>query len=259
VTAEGEARAPGHDLGAVVGGVTLPFCAMNAAGSVVAMDDVRALAQSRSGAVVLRTVTVHPFVHREFRSLQNPGFDKLAPLARELAASGSPPVVASIAGSSIEEFVFLARAFAGAGVAAVELNLGEPWVEATLAPCERDGTLEELAVRTREASAAPIWVRLPERCVLPYRAAAAALVAGGVRAVVARNEFTGVEKLLLEASVPLDVIALGSIGSGYDVSRALSKGAKAVQVGPALGPGGVAIFGRLEREMRIARRERPQR
>src|SRR5262249_36089486 len=172
------------------------------------------------GGVGVRGVTAPPLVPRESRSLQTPGFDKLAPLARELAASGSPPVVASIAGSSIEEFVFLARAFAGAGVAAVELNLGEPWVEATLAPCERDGTLEELAARPREASAAPIWVRLPERCVLPYRAAAAALVAGGVRAVVARNEFTGVEKLLLEASVPLDVIALGSIGSGYDVSRA---------------------------------------
>ena len=72
---------------------------MNAAGSVTAMSDVRALAQSRSGAVVHYTTTVHPFVHPQFRSLQNPGTDKLAPLARELAASGSPPVVASIAGA----------------------------------------------------------------------------------------------------------------------------------------------------------------
>lgn len=257
MTAEGEPRPRERDLGTVVGGVTLPFSAMNAAGSVTAMNDVRALAQSRSGAVVLHTATVHPFVHREFRSLQNPGFDKLAPLARELTASGSPPVVASIAGSTIEEFVFLARAFAAAGVAAVELNLGEPWVEATLAPCERGATLEELAARTQEASTAPVWVRLPERCVLPYRDTVAALAAGGVRAVVVRNEFTGFEKLLLEAGVPLDVVALGNVHSGYDVSRALAKGAKAVQVGPVLGPAGVGIFARLEREMRIARREHP--
>jgi dihydroorotate dehydrogenase len=249
-----QAKTRRPDFGAVVGGVTLPFCAMNAAGSVTAMNDVRALAQSRSGAVVLHTTTVHPFVHPEFRSLQNPGFDKLAPLARELAASSSPPVVASIAGSTIEEFAFLARAFAGAGAAAVELNLGEAWVEATLAPCERAAVLEELAGRTKEASTAPIWVRLPERVPLPYRVVVAALTAGGARVVIARNEFTGFEKLLLEAPATLDVVAIGSIASGYDVSRAISKGAKAVQVGPTLGPDGIAIFGRLEREMRLARR-----
>jgi len=247
VSARDQARPRRSDFGAVVGGVTLPFCAMNAAGSVTAMSDVRALAQSRSGAVVLHTTTVHPFVHPEFRSLQNPGFDKLAPLARELAAS--------IAGSTIEEFAFLARAFGGAGVAAVELNLGEAWVEATLAPCERATVLEELAGRTKEASTAPIWVRLPERMALPYRAVVGALAASGAQAVIARNEFTGFEKLLLEAPM-LDVVAIGSIASGYDVSRAISKGAKAVQVGPTLGPDGIAIFGRLEREMRIARRER---
>jgi dihydroorotate dehydrogenase len=256
VSAGQQAKTRRPDFGAVVGGVTLPFCAMNAAGSVTAMNDVRALAQSRSGAEVLHTTTVHPFVHPEFRSLQNPGFDKLAPLARELAASNSPPVVASIAGSTIEEFAFLARAFAAAGAAAVELNLGEAWVEATLAPCERAAVLEELAGRTREASTAPVWVRLPERVPLPYRAVAAALTAGGARAVIARNEFTGFEKLLLEVPATLDVVAIGSIASGYDVSRAISKGAKAVQVGPTLGPDGIAIFGRLEREMRIARRER---
>jgi dihydroorotate dehydrogenase len=253
VSAGQQAKPRRPDFGAVVGGVALPFCAMNAAGSVTAMSDVRALAQSRSGAVVLHTTTVHPFVHPEFRSLHNPGFDKLAPLARELAASGAPPVVGSIAGGTIEEFAFLARALAGAGVAAVELNLGETWVEATLAPCERAAALEELVGRTSEASTAPVWVRLPDRLPLAYRAVVAALTAGGARAVIARNEFTGFEKLLLETPATLDVVAFGNIACGYDVSRAISKGAKAVQVGPTLAPDGIAIFGRLEREMRIAR------
>jgi dihydroorotate dehydrogenase len=257
VTAERSARPGGHDLGAAVGGVTLPFCAMNAAGSVTAMGELRALAGSRTGAVVLRTATVHPFVHPEFRSLKNPGFDKLAPLVRELVASGCAPVVASIAGGTAEEFAFLAHAFAEAGAAAVEAHLGEPWVEATFAPCEDADTLSTLAARMVAASAAPVWVRLPDRCALPYRTLAAALAESGVRAVVARNEFTGFEKLLLEARVPLDVIALGGVDSGYDVSRALAKGAKAVQVGPALGSVGTGIFARLEREMRIARGERP--
>ena len=241
------------DLGAVVGGVALPFCAMNAAGSVTGMGELRALASSRTGAVVLRTTTVHPFVHPEFRSLKNPGFDKLAPVVRELAASGAPPVVASIAGGTIEEFAFLAHAFADAGAAAVEAHLGEPWVETTLAPCESADTLHALATRMAASSAAPVWVRLPDRCMPPYGVLASALADGGARAVVARNEFTGFEKLLLESATPLDVVALGDVDSGWDVSRALAKGAKAVQLGPTLGAEGVAVFARLEREMLVAR------
>jgi dihydroorotate dehydrogenase len=51
----------------------------------------------------------------------------------------------------------------------------------------------------------------------------------------------------------LDVIALGGIEYGWDVSRALAKGARAVQVGPVLGPDGIEVFARLEREMTAAR------
>jgi dihydroorotate dehydrogenase len=246
-----------HGLGAIVGGVTLPFCAMNAAGSVTAMGDLRALARSRTGAVLLRTTTVHPFVHPEFRSLKNPGFDKLAPVVRELVASGAAPVVASVAGGTIEEFAFLAHAFADAGAAAVEAHLGEAWVETTLAPCEDATTLRALVARMAAASVAPLWVRLPDRCVLSYHAVAAALAEAGAHAVVVRNEFTRFEKFLLAARASLDVIALGDVDSGWAVSRALAKGAKAVQVGPTLGPDGVGVFARLEREMRIARGDRP--
>jgi dihydroorotate dehydrogenase len=243
-------------LGAVVGGVTLPFCAMNAAGSVITMGEVRALARSRTGAVLLRTTTAHPFVHPEFRTLKNPGFDKLAPVVRELVAAGAAPVVASVAGGTIDEFAFLAHAFADAGAAAIEAHLGEPWVDATLAPCEDAATLRALATRMVEASTAPVWVRLPDRCVLPYAAVAATLAEAGARAVSVHNEFTGFEKFLLVAPASLDVIARGEVESGWALSRTLAKGAKAVQVGPGLGADGVAVFSRLEREMRITRGER---
>jgi dihydroorotate dehydrogenase len=253
VTAPLAPAAAGRGPGTVVGGVTLPFCAMNAAGSVSAMGELRALARSRTGAVVLRTTTAHPFVHPQFRSLKNPGFDKLAPVVRELVASEAPPVVASVAGGTIEEFVFLARAFSEAGAAAVEAHLGEPWVDATLAPCEDVARLRALITRMAAASTAPVWVRLPDRCPLPYRLVADSLAVGGARAAVVRNEFTGFEKFLLDATEPLDVIAHGEVDSGWDVSRALGKGAKAVQLGPRLGPDGVGVFARLEREMQVAR------
>ena len=58
---------------------------------------------------------------------------------------------------------------------------------------------------------------------------------------------------MLEAGTAFDVVAIGGIHSGYDVRRALAKGAKAVQVRSALVEEGPGVFARLEREMRMAR------
>ncbi len=244
------------DLSVTVAGVRLPFAAMNASGSAATAEEVRRLLASRTGAVVLKTVTVHPFVHPEFRSLQNPGFDKLVPFVREIARVGEKPVVASIAGTTPEELAVLARAFAEAGAALVEANLADPFVQATLAPFERPGVVRDLLAKAAAASPAPIAVKLPERVPLTYGRLADELAAAGVRVVVIRNEFTGLEKFLLETGGAFEAIAVGGIRSGYDVSRALAKGAKAVQVGSALLVEGPGIFARLEREMRIARGER---
>ena len=239
------------DLGATVAGVRFPFCAMNASHAVHSSANLRALADSEVGAIVLGTSTVHPFLHPEFRSLHNPGYDKLLPLARELA-TGDKPVVASVAGASAEEYGFLARAFGDAGVALVEANLADAWVEVTLAPF--DDVVVLRAILTQLAtSAVPASVKLPERMRLSYRHLGEELRAAGVRCAVARNDFTGYEKLLLEGGQDLDVIVVGGITSGYDVRRAIAKGAKAVQVDTALGKEGPGVFARLAKEMRAAR------
>src|SRR5438094_446295 len=88
------------------------------------------------------------------------------------------------------------------------------------------------------------------------RALAPARAEAGIHVVVARNDFAGLEKLRLEAGAGLELIAVGGIQSGYDVARALSKGARAVQVGAALVAEGPGIFARLAHEMRVARGER---
>src|SRR4030095_16406440 len=92
------ARALGFST--VVAGVRLPFCAMNASGSAAPVDEIRALRRSRTGAIVLKSATVHPFVHPAFRSLHNPGFDKLLPLVRELSADRNRPVIARLAATA---------------------------------------------------------------------------------------------------------------------------------------------------------------
>src|SRR6266566_3209272 len=218
------------DLGTTIAGIRFPFCAMNAAGTWSSTaGELRALARSATGAIVLRTATLHPFIHPAYRSLQNPGYDKLVPLVRELAAQAPCPVVASIAG---------------------------PWVAATLAPWEEHDVLRELLARLAASATVPVAVKLPERIGIPYRTLAAALAEAGMRVVVAHNDFAGLEKLRLEAGAGLELIAVGGIQSGYDVARALSKGARAVQVGSALVAEGPGIFARLAHEMRVARGER---
>jgi dihydroorotate dehydrogenase len=233
----------------VVTGVRFPFCAMNSSDCAGTADEIRALRRSRTGAIVLMSTTAHPFFHPGFRSLHNPGFDKLLPLVRELAADRERPVVASIAGASPEELAFLAKAFADAGASILEANLAEPYVDSTLAAFEDPDLLHDVAARI-VAAGRPVWVKLPEQVPMAYGRLVAILLDAGVRGVVAHNDFHGYEKLLLEAPAQLDVVVAGGIESGFDVATAMRKGAKAVQVGAALRTEGPGIFARLEREMR---------
>jgi dihydroorotate dehydrogenase len=233
---------------AVVTGVRLPFCVMNAAGTAVTADQLRGLARSRTGAIVLRTATVHPFVHPGFRTLQNPGFDKLLPFVRELA-TGERPVVASVAGATPDELGYLAKAFADAGADVVEANLADPWTESTLAPFDDAAILGEVA-RKLAAAGVPVWVKIPPRPPMAYATLVGTLLEAGVRGVVAHFEFTGYEKLLVEAPGPIDVVVVGGVESAYDVAQALRKGAKAVQLDTAIQGEGLRVFARLEQELR---------
>lgn len=245
------------DLGAAVAGVPLSMPVMNAPGTWASGRDVRGLSTSPIGAIALRTVTSHPFVHPQFRTLHNPGFDKLLPLVRELVADGDKPVVASIAGGTVEELILLAKAFADAGAALVQVELSEPWLEATIAPFEHEQTLADLVERLTASCSVPLMFRLPLRPAMPYRRIGTVLGASGGRVVAVDNEFLAFEKFQLEVGEGLEIVAVGGIHSGYDVARALAKGACAVQVGSDLVGEGAGVFARLAREMRLGRGERP--
>src|SRR5262249_38248722 len=155
-------------------------------------------------------------------------------------------------GASPDEYATLSRAFAEAGAALIEANLADPYVLATVAPWENPTTLRAVLHRLGSAAPVPVSIKLPERIGFPYRVLAGGLGEGGIRVVVARNEFSGFEKFMLEAGPGFEVIVVGGVRSGYDVSRALAKGARAVQVGSALAGEGPGLFARLAREMRVA-------
>lgn len=237
-------------------GVRLALPAMNAPGVFGSPRELALLLESRAGAIVLPTATVHPFVHAEFRSLHNPGYDKLLPLARQLVEQAAGrPVIASIAGGTADEYGHLARAFADGGVALVEANLADPWIAATLAPFEDRGALTAIA-HALATSPVPVLVRLSAAAARHYAAIAEVLHTAGLRGVVARNDFAGFEKFLVEAAADFEVVVSGNVTSGYDVQRALGKGARAVQVDAALQQEGTRCFARLERELHPSRGER---
>jgi dihydroorotate dehydrogenase len=225
---------------------------MNAPGTFSSAGELRQLADAGAGALCLRTATVRPFVHREFRSLHNPGHDKLLTVTRELVALGGPPVVASVAGGMADEYALLARLFAEAGASLVELNLADPWVERALAPYEEVEVLAEVTGRVLEACPVPVLVRLPTDGAPRWERIAKTLKFAGIRGVVVGNDFTGMEKLQLETHGEMEMIAVGQVHSGYDVSRALAKGARALQVEADLKLEGPKMFRRLAREMRRA-------
>jgi dihydroorotate dehydrogenase (NAD+) catalytic subunit len=245
-----------QDLSTSVLGVRLDLPVMNAPGVYGSPRELAMLLESAAGAIVLPTVTVHPFVHAEFRSLHNPGYDKLVPLTRELVErAGGRPVIASIAGGTPEEYGHLARAFGEAGAALVEANLVDPWVAATLGPFEGPGVLRAVC-EALAASPIPVLVRLALGTTRHYAAIAEVLREAGIRGVVARNDFVDFEKFLLEAGKDFEVVTVGGIESGFDVHRSLAKGAKAVQLDTVLLREGSRVFSRLAQELRHVRGER---
>jgi dihydroorotate dehydrogenase len=231
-----------------IGDVVLSLCAMNAAGTWSSTaEELVALAKSSAGAVVVRSTTVHPFLHPEFRSLHNPGYDRYLPLLTELATYRKP-LVASIAGASVEEYVTLARAFAEAGAHLIEVDLAEPYVAATLRPWDDHAELLRLLLAVRAAATKPILVKCPERVPLSLATLRSVLQEAGAEAVVLANTFSVMEKFLLAAGPGPAVVALGGVRSGYDLATALRKGAVAVQVSTPLAVEGPSMFARLARE-----------
>jgi dihydroorotate dehydrogenase len=245
-------------LTAVIGGVRLSSPIMNAAGTCSATAaELAALARSGAGAVVLRPTTLHPFLHPQFRTLHNPGYDRYLPLLVELASFGKP-LVATIAGAAVEEYVALARAFGEAGAHLVEVDLADPYVEATLAPWENAGALVRMLATVRAAAGRPILVRCPERVPLPLAELGRVLGDAGVDAVILVNTFAVMEKFCLVSSAPAPVVvALGGVASGYELASALRKGATAVQLTSALAVEGPRIFTRITREYETLRERTP--
>ncbi len=192
--------------------------------------------------------------------MPNMGF---APAAYELAAyQGEQPLIASVAGFSVDDYVAGAEVFAIKSVKAIELNFGCPNTEHGKIMSFDLRSLETLCARLNTSVRVPIWVKFSpysDPGLLKEVAAVVNTAGAAIRAVVSCNTFpnayVGTDAIspmggLAGLSGPalkqialgqviqfrqhlisqIDVIGVGGITTGNDVADFLDAGAKAVQM-----------------------------
>ena len=151
-----------------IAGIRLPFCLMNAAGALsTSREELLALAHSDAGAVVTKSITSESFLDPGATcGIENPGVTYYVNLLPELRRVGKP-VMTSVAGLRIEEFVRTAQILATAGADLIEVNLNDPQVHTHLAPFASADNLSRIVSTMRQAVAAPLVIKLPAKVALP--------------------------------------------------------------------------------------------
>ena len=243
-------------------GVQLPFCLMNAAGALsTSREELLALARSESGAVVTKSITTAPFEDPGARcGLENPGYAAYVEWLPDILRAGKP-VIASVAGFSVAEYIETAGALVRAGASLIEINLNDPHVHTHLNPFRSAGFLSETVAALCRAVLAPLAVKLPPQLPLPLSEVAAALLEAGAPAAICHNATTDggpsqAQTVLHASGGKLDVIGVGSVSTAAEAAAVLQSGIKAVQMGSAVVTQGVGVFARLKHEL-TAGDERP--
>ena len=246
------------DLSVTIAGIRFPFCIMNASGALsTTREELLALAESQSGAIVTKSITVSSFLDPGARcGLENPGYAYYVELLPELARYGKP-IMASVAGMTTNEYVTVARALAQAGASLIELNLSDPHVQEHVAPFTSAERLWALLRAVRKEVSVPLAIKFPPVVPLSYPETAAILSEAGVEIVVCHNNLakdgdvvlSQVTELHTASGGRLDIIGVGGVCDGEDAYAALQGGARAIQIGSALVKEGPSVFARLYREM----------
>lgn len=162
------------DLSTTIAGVRFPSCLMNAAGALcVTQQELEALGQSRTGAIVTKSMTVEPrqgnpepryygFVGGSINSmgLPNLGYRAYAELIPQLRRYGKP-VIASIAGLCEEDFITIAEVINKSGPDLIEVNLSCPNIPGKPQIGYDPDASEQLLTRVRRIITSPMGVKLP--------------------------------------------------------------------------------------------------
>ena len=162
------------DLSTTIAGVRFPSCFMNAAGALcVTRDELVALGQSGSGAIVTKSMTVEPrqgnpepryygFPGGSINSmgLPNLGYKAYAELIPDLKRFGKP-VIASVAGLCEDDFPTIAAVINAAQPDLIEVNLSCPNIPGKPQIGYDPETSERVIKRVRRLITVPMGLKLP--------------------------------------------------------------------------------------------------
>ncbi|MET1160349.1 MAG: dihydroorotate dehydrogenase PyrD [Thermoprotei archaeon] len=160
------------DLSVEVSGIKLKHPVMNASGVLASSTEgVARLAKAGVSAIVTKTLTREPL--RGYKppivipigcsgllnavGLENPGIEYLPELVKT-ASNYGVPIIASIAGRSVEEYTYLAGKAEEYGVNAIEVNLSCPNVKGYGLHAEIP--LREVVESVKSTVSIPVWAKL---------------------------------------------------------------------------------------------------
>ena len=238
-----------------IAGVHFPFCLMNAAGArSTSREELLAFAYSEAGAVVTKSITPESFLDPGATcGIENPGVDYYVALLPELRRAGKP-IITSVAGLTIDEFITVAQTLAAAGVDLIEINLNDPHVHTRVNPFASSTRLFEAISTIRQQVSTPLAIKFPSKIPLPLTEVAQVLLDAQAPAAVCHNSSINggpsqAQTILQAVKGKVDVIGVGGVASGADALAFLQSGIKALQVATAVMNEGPRAFTRLKHEL----------
>jgi len=268
---------------------------MNSSGPLcTTLEELRNIANSAAGAIVTKTCTKEPregnpeprvyeFEWGTINSVgwANLGYKKHGELIKKLK-NYKKPVIASVGGFSVEEYITVSKYLARCGADILEVNLSCPNLPNFRPPAYVPEFAENILNGIRKSVEIPISVKLPpyldenlqiEMARVIKRSKADCLTclnsAGNALLLDANKEkmcikpkwggLTGsyikplalgnIKRYYNFFNGKLPIIGVGGVWSGKDIFEHLLAGASAVQVGSAYLREGTAVFQRLKEEL----------
>jgi dihydroorotate dehydrogenase (fumarate) len=129
-----------------IAGINFDSYVMNASGiNDSTLEELEVIASSSSSAIVMKSCTLEPRIGNpeprysrleqgsiQCMGLPNLGYKKYLEFAEKLKAKYKKPIVASVAGTNLEEYRTLVKSFQSSAVDLIEVNLSCPNTDKTV-------------------------------------------------------------------------------------------------------------------------------
>ncbi len=216
-----------------------------------------------------------PFGLLNAMGLPNPGIENFGDEIK-IAKRGGVPIIGSIFGASVDDFLYLGRKMEEYGADAVELNLSCPHAKGYGMEIGTDVELvTDIIEELKRNLSIPVWAKLTPNTESVVKIAKAAEGADAIvlintvkamaidieaRMPVLKNVFGGlsgacvkpigvraVYEVYREINKP--IIGVGGISTGRDALEYIMAGASAVEIGTAIYTHGLQVFAQIAKEM----------